>query len=96
MQLFRGVPIMTSAPPPAKRARGVSPTECNGIPPSDTDGGRGGGLVPSSPSGVEEVVTTTPKAGRWTTREDDILREAVGKHEGGVKVCGIVKYSLLT
>eukprot|EP00613_Pedinella_sp_CCMP2098_P000553 CAMPEP_0171619216 /NCGR_PEP_ID=MMETSP0990-20121206/15237_1 /TAXON_ID=483369 /ORGANISM="non described non described, Strain CCMP2098" /LENGTH=377 /DNA_ID=CAMNT_0012184223 /DNA_START=124 /DNA_END=1257 /DNA_ORIENTATION=- len=66
---------------PLKRPRGVSPTECSAIPPCE---GRGN-LVPSSPSGVEEVATTpktgttvSPKAGRWTTREDDLLREAVG------------------
>mmetsp|Transcript_9393 Transcript_9393/g.15943 ORF Transcript_9393/g.15943 Transcript_9393/m.15943 type:complete len:406 (-) Transcript_9393:178-1395(-) len=77
--LFRGVQIMTANP--LKRPRGVSPTECSAIPPCE---GRGN-LVPSSPSGVEEVATTpktgttvSPKAGRWTTREDDLLREAVG------------------
>lgn len=61
---------MTSLPHAAKRARGVSPTECSSTP-------SGANPAPSSPSGVEEVATT-PKAGRWTTREDDLLREAVG------------------
>mmetsp|Transcript_29709 Transcript_29709/g.34979 ORF Transcript_29709/g.34979 Transcript_29709/m.34979 type:complete len:308 (-) Transcript_29709:266-1189(-) len=35
---------------------------------------------PGSPSGVEEQFIGTPKTGRWTKREDDLLRVAVQDH----------------
>lgn len=36
---------------------------------------------PGSPAGVEEHFIGTPKTGRWTKREDDLLRDSV--HENG-------------
>ena len=34
-------------------------------------------VLPDSPSGVEESVMVSPKSGRWTKREDDLLRNAI-------------------
>jgi len=48
----------------------------------DQEGQGTGTAFPESPSGVEEQAhnAMTPKAGRWTKREDDLLRSAVDEY----------------
>ena len=59
-----------SAKRPLRAAAALSPPTT-----PDQQGQVGDTEFPESPSGVEEQ--TTPKAGRWTKREDDLLRSAI-------------------
>lgn len=59
---------------PAKRSRlGLA------VPDSQTDELEYGGIeyAPYSPSSVEQEYAVTPKTGRWTKHEDELLRQAV-------------------